>query len=155
RPRHHRGRPPRRPTGGGMTDVTLTNIIAGEETGAAGRMELVDPATGEVYGTAPRSSAADVDAAVTAAARAFAAWRRTTPAERQRLLLRLADLVEARADELLDAEVRSTGKPRERSEEHTSELQSRENLVCRLLLEKKNSQALHQPDRAALDVAVP
>ena len=96
-----------------MTDVTLTNIIAGEETGAAGRMELVDPATGEVYGTAPRSSAADVDAAVTAAARAFAAWRRTTPAERQRLLLRLADLVEARADELLDAEVRSTGKPRE------------------------------------------
>src|SRR5690606_13461512 len=53
RPRHHRGRPPRRPTGAGMTDVTLTNIIAGEETGAAGRMELVDPATGEVYGTAP------------------------------------------------------------------------------------------------------
>src|SRR5690606_41526853 len=37
----------------------------------------------------------------------------------------------------------SSDKPRRRSEEHTSELQSRENLVCRLLLEKKKPTKLH------------
>jgi betaine-aldehyde dehydrogenase len=53
------------------------------------------------------------------AAAAFPAWRDTTPSQRQKLLLRIADSVEARADELVDAECRDTGKPRglTRSEE--------------------------------------
>src|SRR3989442_11517675 len=42
-------------------------------------------------------------------------------------------------------EVRDAGKGAPRSEEHTSELQSRPHLVCRLLLEKKNSQATQIP----------
>jgi betaine-aldehyde dehydrogenase len=53
-----------------------------------------------------------VDAAVGAASDAFVGWRRTTPAQRQRSLLQLADLVEVHAEELLDCEVRNTGKPR-------------------------------------------
>ncbi|MGW6156419.1 aminobutyraldehyde dehydrogenase [Streptomyces sp. NPDC055144] len=96
-----------------MSDLTLHNIVDGRSAEVADRMELTDPATGEVYGTAPRSSATQVDAAVAAARRALPAWRRSTPAQRQEALLRLADLVTEHADRLVDAEVRSTGKPRE------------------------------------------
>ncbi|MCQ4214410.1 aminobutyraldehyde dehydrogenase [Streptomyces longispororuber] len=96
-----------------MSDLTLHNVVDGRAAGASDRMELTDPATEEVYGTAPRSSAADVDRAVAAARRALPGWRRSTPARRQEALLRLADLVVEHADELLAAEVRATGKPRE------------------------------------------
>ncbi|MEV6864999.1 aminobutyraldehyde dehydrogenase [Streptosporangium subroseum] len=89
------------------------NIIAGAPRGAALWMDLVDPATEKVYGRAPRSSAQDVAAAVEAASAATVSWRGTTPAERQRLLLELADLMEDHRDVLADAEVRATGKPRD------------------------------------------
>src|SRR5215212_4659750 len=74
-------------------------------------MDLVDPATGEVFGSAPMSGAEDVDRAYAAASTAFETWRDTTPSERQRALLRLADLVEEHADELVALESRNTGKP--------------------------------------------
>ncbi|WP_353946150.1 aminobutyraldehyde dehydrogenase [Streptomyces sp. HUAS MG91] len=96
-----------------MSDLTLHNVVDGRAADTADRMELTDPATEEVYGTAPRSTAADVDTAVAAARRALPAWRRATPARRQEALLRLADLVVEHADQLLDAEIRGTGKPRE------------------------------------------
>ncbi|GEL45593.1 gamma-aminobutyraldehyde dehydrogenase [Cellulomonas hominis] len=93
--------------------LRLQNLVDGAWADARdGRVaDVVDPATGEVYAHAPVSGPADVDAAVGAAARAFTTWRRTTPAERQRALLRLADAVEARADELVAVESRDTGKP--------------------------------------------
>ncbi|MEV1288702.1 gamma-aminobutyraldehyde dehydrogenase [Micromonospora sp. NPDC049679] len=75
--------------------------------------DLIDPCTGEVFAQAPISGAADIDAAMTAAATAFEGWRDATPAERQRALLKLADAVETRAADLVDAEVRNTGKPRQ------------------------------------------
>ncbi|MFD9476354.1 MULTISPECIES: gamma-aminobutyraldehyde dehydrogenase [Streptomyces] len=91
----------------------LRNYIGGEFKDAAdGRTtEVVNPATGEVYATAPLSGQADVDAAMAAAAAAFPGWRDTTPAERQRALLKIADAFEARADELVAAESENTGKP--------------------------------------------
>jgi betaine-aldehyde dehydrogenase len=94
--------------------VELRNFVGGGYVDSADgqRSDLVDPCTGEVYGTAPVSTAEDVDRAMKAAAGAFETWRDTTPSERQRALLRFADAVEARADELIDAEVRNTGKPR-------------------------------------------
>ncbi|MER5178346.1 gamma-aminobutyraldehyde dehydrogenase [Streptomyces sp. NPDC002896] len=94
--------------------LALRNHIDGAYVDAAdGRcLEVVDPVTGEVYAHAPLSGAADVDAAMAAAAAAFPLWRDATPATRQRLLLRVADAVEARADDLADAECRDTGKPR-------------------------------------------
>src|SRR5690606_41380148 len=49
----------------------------------------------------------------------------------------------AEAKQALDDEARTNTDPLDRSEEHTSELQSRENLVCRLLLEKKNRYAVY------------
>ncbi len=65
-----------------------------------------------MYATSPRSGAVDVDAAMAAAAAAFPAWRDATPSTRQKLLLKIADAVEARAEEIADAECRNTGKPR-------------------------------------------
>jgi betaine-aldehyde dehydrogenase len=93
--------------------VKVRNFVDGEfaDSDDGRTSDLVDPCTGEVFGQAPLSTERDVDIAMMAAARAFETWRDTTPAERQRALLRLADAVEARAEELVDAECRNTGKP--------------------------------------------
>jgi betaine-aldehyde dehydrogenase len=72
---------------------------------------LVDPSTGSEFATAPVSGESDVDTAVRAADGAFEGWRETTPAERQLALLRIADAVERRAGDLIQAEVENTGKP--------------------------------------------
>ncbi|MFC1420474.1 gamma-aminobutyraldehyde dehydrogenase [Streptacidiphilus cavernicola] len=92
---------------------TLRNYINGAFTDAAdGRTtEVVDPTTGEAYATAPLSAEADVDAAMAAAAAAFEGWRDSTPSVRQLALLKIADAVEARAEELVAVESRNTGKP--------------------------------------------
>ncbi|MFJ5227255.1 gamma-aminobutyraldehyde dehydrogenase [Streptomyces sp. NPDC088400] len=91
----------------------LRNYINGEFRDAAdGRtIEVVNPATGEAYATSPLSGQADVDAAMEAAAAAFPAWRDAIPAERQKVLLKIADAFEERAEELIAAEVENTGKP--------------------------------------------
>ncbi|MFF2653625.1 gamma-aminobutyraldehyde dehydrogenase [Streptomyces sp. NPDC058045] len=91
----------------------LRNYIDGEFRDAAdGRTsEVVNPATGEAYASAPLSGQADVDAAMAAAAAAFPAWRDLIPAERQKALLKIADAFEERAEELIAAEVENTGKP--------------------------------------------
>jgi len=73
---------------------------------------VVDPCTGQTYGSAPRSAAADVDDAVAAAQEAFDGWRSATPSERSLALLRIADALEANADRFIDAECRNTGKPK-------------------------------------------
>ncbi len=75
------------------------------------RADLIDPSTGEVFGSAPISGAEDVDRAYAAAASAFETWGQTTPAERQRALLKFADALEARSDEIVAAECENTGKP--------------------------------------------
>jgi betaine-aldehyde dehydrogenase len=101
---------------GPMSDkLELRNFIGGEQVSAAdgSTYDLIDPATGEVSATAPMSGTEDVDRAMAAAAKAFESWGQTTPAERQLALLKLADAMEARTGEIVDAEVRNTGKPRE------------------------------------------
>ncbi len=92
--------------------TSLSNVINGQLVPSVDVMEFLDPATGQVLGEAPRSGRVDVELAVGAASDAFVTWRRTTPAQRQRAMLDLADLVEANAEELLECEVRNTGKPR-------------------------------------------
>jgi betaine-aldehyde dehydrogenase len=91
----------------------LFNFIGGHDTDISfdKRSELIDPSTGEVFATAPISGAREVDAAVSAAAAAFEVWRDTTPAERSLALLKIADMIEARADEFVKVESQNTGKP--------------------------------------------
>lgn len=94
--------------------LAVDNFIDGARVPAAsGRTApLVDPTTGEQFGQAALSGPEDVDAACRAAAAAFPRWRDATPGERSLALFRLADAMESRADELLDAECLNTGKPR-------------------------------------------
>jgi betaine-aldehyde dehydrogenase len=89
------------------------NYVNGQLTGAAdGRtLDIVNPATGEVYATSPLSGESDVDAAFSAAETAFKTWRDTTPSERQVALLRIADALESRSEEFNRAEAENTGKP--------------------------------------------
>src|ERR1700692_3741571 len=96
-----------------MTDRTLQNFVNGKFTDASdGRTsDVIDPSTGEVYAQAPVSSRQDVDAAMQAAANAFEGWRDSTPSERSLALLRFADAMEKRADDIVEAETRNTGKP--------------------------------------------
>jgi betaine-aldehyde dehydrogenase len=91
----------------------LQNFIDGEyrDARADHALDIVNPATGTAYLRAPVSNAADVDDACQAARRAFGNWRRTTPAERSLAILRIADSLEASADEFIDAETLNTGKP--------------------------------------------
>jgi betaine-aldehyde dehydrogenase len=100
---------------------SLNNFVNGQwvDGESGNRAELINPATGEAFATAPVSGAADVDAAFRAASEAFEGWRDATPSERSLALLRIADAIEARADEFVAAESENTGKPVEltRSEE--------------------------------------
>ncbi|MBV6762328.1 gamma-aminobutyraldehyde dehydrogenase [Rhodococcus opacus] len=96
-----------------MTTV-VRNVIDGQSRDAlAGATSvLIDPTTESEFAVAACSGSEDVDAAMTAAAKAFETWRTTTPSDRQRALLRIADAIESRADEFTAAEVQNTGKPR-------------------------------------------
>jgi betaine-aldehyde dehydrogenase len=91
----------------------LQNFVGGEHVKAEdGRSsELINPATGEAFAEVPVSSWADVDRAFEVAEKAFESWRDSTPSERQLALLRLADAIEERAEELVRAESENTGKP--------------------------------------------
>jgi betaine-aldehyde dehydrogenase len=97
-----------------MSTREIRNFINGKYVSAKATesFEVIDPATEEVYATSPVSGKADVDAAFAAAATAFEGWGETTPAERQLALFRIADAMEARAEEFADAESKDTGKPR-------------------------------------------
>ena len=92
---------------------SFTNFVNGQHVAAAdGRTaNVVNPVTGQVYATAPLSAQVDVDAAMSAAATAYEDWRETTPSERSLALFRIADAVEARAEELIALEVENCGKP--------------------------------------------
>ena len=101
------------PAPAGSSDtVRLGNFIGGEHVApAAATLDLVSPVDERVYGTSADSSPEEVDAAFRAAESAFATWGETTPAERQLALFRLADAIEARADEFAALESQDTGKP--------------------------------------------
>jgi len=93
--------------------TTIQNFIGGARRPAAdGKSEpVVNPATGEQIATAPLSTEQDVDAAVQAAGSAFREWSETPPGERALALLRIADALEASAEELSRLESLNVGKP--------------------------------------------
>lgn len=90
----------------------LQNFINGHYVDSHGKetFELVDPSTGKVNGISPESNAEDVDNALRAAKEAFKTWGQTTPSERQKALLDLADAIEEHKDALVEAQSRNTGQ---------------------------------------------
>ncbi|OSI11350.1 MULTISPECIES: aldehyde dehydrogenase family protein [Neisseria] len=76
-----------------------------------GTIDVLNPANGELITKIAAAEAEDVDIAVAAAKKAFPAWAATPAAERGRLLLKLADLIEEHAEELAQIESLDTGHP--------------------------------------------
>ena len=87
-------------------------LIGGEAAEGAGEsLAVLDPATGETIAQVPEASPEQVDAAARAAVEAFESFSRTPPGERARLLLGIADAIEAHRDELAEIESLDVGKP--------------------------------------------
>jgi len=88
-------------------------FIGGEFVDAVegGRIPVLNPHDNSTLAEIAEARQADVDRAVTAARKAFPAWKRTTAAERGRLLLKLADAIEADANYLCQLETLDTGHP--------------------------------------------
>ena len=82
--------------------------VAGGEAGE----RILNPRTEETLLDLPEASLQQVDAAVNAAERAFAAWSETTPGERSALLLKLANAIERDAEAFASLEALNCGKPR-------------------------------------------
>ncbi len=91
----------------------IRNFIDGRFVEPVGRQYLdnIEPATGKPYALVPDSDGRDVELAVVAAEKAFPEWSRTAAADRSRLLLRIADLIERDLEKLARAESIDTGKP--------------------------------------------
>ncbi len=91
----------------------IGNYINGEIVPPVGGAFLddYDPSTGQVYAQVPDSDGQDLERAVAAASAAFETWGRTPNAERSRVLMKLADLIEQHAEQLALAECIDNGKP--------------------------------------------
>lgn len=95
----------------------MTTILANHIDGRATEpldgtyLDDIDPATGTIHARVPASEAVDVDLAVAAGKRAFPGWSATPAAERSRILLRIADALEARLEDYVRAESIDSGKP--------------------------------------------
>src|SRR5688572_13930198 len=96
----------------GVQMETVPMCIGGEARPGAGSFDSLDPFTGEPWAQVAEAGQGDVDAAVAAARAAFdtGPWGRMSGTERGRLMHRLADEIEAAADELALAETRDNGK---------------------------------------------
>ena len=93
--------------------VQIQNFVDGQfvEPVSGRYLDNIEPATGKPYSRVADSDSRDIDLAVTAAEKAFANWPRTPAAERSRILLRIADLIERDVEKLARAESIDTGKP--------------------------------------------
>jgi len=91
------------------------NLLIGDQrpAGSEGKeIDVINPATGECFTKVACGNASDIDRAVASARQAFedSSWSRMTPVERERLLWRFADLIEANADSLAEIECLDNGK---------------------------------------------
>jgi betaine-aldehyde dehydrogenase len=92
---------------------TYQQFIGGRWVDSASGKTLTveNPATGQAIAQVPASGEEDVNRAVEAAATAFETWQQTTPQDRSNMLLKLADALEARVDEIGRLESQNAGKP--------------------------------------------
>jgi len=90
----------------------LANFINGEFVAPKGGKyaDLISPVTSQPFAEMPVSDSADIDAALESAKTAFQSWKRTTPSERSLMLLKIADILEANAEQLVAVEAENCGK---------------------------------------------
>jgi aldehyde dehydrogenase (NAD+) len=90
---------------------TTCSFIDGASVDATDTYENIDPATGQIIGPVARGGSSEVDRAVEAASISNAAWRRTPPEQRARLLVAVGERILDNNDELARLEAEDTGKP--------------------------------------------
>lgn len=91
-------------------------LINGELVSSSTTFEVTNPDTGEVITSVPDIEAGQVEDCLSAANNAFASWSQTSIAERETLILKYADILEAHKDEIVDILISETGKPLENAE---------------------------------------
>ena len=92
-----------------MSEFKLT--INGELIDAAEQLEVINPATGEIFATCPAANRSQLEAAVSAARTAFAGWSRTDVKTRATALLRIGEIIEQNIDTLAPLLTSEQGKP--------------------------------------------
>ena len=91
--------------------IEVLNLINGHEIPANNWLDIIEPATGQVYGRVAASGKAEASGAIMAATDAAESWRHTSVKERSRLMHALADAIESKLEEFTIAESMDTGKP--------------------------------------------
>lgn len=93
--------------------TTIYNTIGSKQAPATGDawLDVLNPATGEVFVRCPDSDKSDIESAVIAARKAFPLWSRLSNGERAAWLNKLADALEQNIDDFADAETTNSGKP--------------------------------------------
>ncbi len=104
-----------------MPSVNDTNVLPNQrglfyggrwhDAVGGGRIQVASPATGQDLGTVADGGAADIDAAVTAAAKAFPEWRDLAVSERSKLVRKAAGILREHAAELAHLEALDSGNP--------------------------------------------
>ncbi|MCP2317687.1 aldehyde dehydrogenase (NAD+) [Nocardia amikacinitolerans] len=95
-----------------MSGDTVTHWIDGRPVPSTGQLiEVVNPATGAVVGTVPAGTAADVDAAVRAARAAFVGWSTTSLGDRAKIVERISEGLNARAEQIAQSVTAEMGSP--------------------------------------------
>ena len=98
---------------GQTSNIFLQHFIAGEWTDGSGggKMEVLNPLDDSLYAQAAKGTGDDIRAAVAAAKEAFVSYKDTTPTERERWLLRIAEIMEARRQDLVNCLIDEIGSP--------------------------------------------
>lgn len=91
--------------------MTYSLLIDGALQPGAETLDVVNPATGETLGAAPKASPEQLDTAIAAATRALPGWSATPLADRKALLVRMAEIIAANAQELARLLTAEQGKP--------------------------------------------
>ncbi|HEY4645945.1 MAG TPA: aldehyde dehydrogenase family protein [Steroidobacteraceae bacterium] len=92
-------------------NMDFAQLIDGELVGSERSLDVINPATEQVFARCPAATRAQLDQAVAAARRAFEAWRRTSYQERAALLKRVAEVLRQHQDRLAELLTREQGKP--------------------------------------------
>jgi len=128
-----------------MTAKTYPMFINGEFITSSHTIDVRNPATGEVISNVPEADPVAIQSALSAARKGFKIWAATSPAQRKKLILRYAGLLEESRERLVDLLIAETGKPRDNAEHDFSKLPE----CLRFFVEefeRLDQPVLHDPD---------
>ncbi|VGO21728.1 aldehyde dehydrogenase family protein [Pontiella sulfatireligans] len=99
-----------------MSKKMYPMLINGKFVESKKSIDVINPSTGNVLGLVPEADNDAVQQSLKAAEQGFKAWSSTTPAERKKIILRYADLLDENSERIVDLLIEETGKPRDNAE---------------------------------------